>query len=318
LTPEQRALGLGECSLPDPGLVYLAPPRSVPGGSFFIPASGGMAADGGYDVIVHFHGGNAVKKTVARQARGVAYVGIDLGNGSGAYADAFPSARPFDDLRSSLENALRAHANDPRAHVRHLALSGWSAGYGAINSILRAGSGPAVDAVILLDGFHANLTPAGAVDPSNITPLVAYARGASLGEGYFYFSHSRIATEYASTSQVAAYLLAQLGVRPVAATPTIDPLGLLTYADREGFHLRAFDGADARAHCDHTRHIAEALAMLEERWHTPEAAHPDIQDRLPASPRGHKKTRARRVRAGSLEKSGLAGASASLTSCRGA
>jgi hypothetical protein len=269
--------------LPDPGLVYLAPARSVARGSFYIPAEGGMAADGGYDVIVHFHGGNAVKKTIARQARGVAFVGIDLGNGSGPYADAFPSARPFDDLRSSLESALRAHANDPRAHVRHLALSGWSAGYGAINAILRAGGGPAVDAVILLDGFHANLTPAGGVDGANITPLVAYARGAAGGERYFYFSHSRIATDgYASTSQVATYLLGLLGVRPVAATPTIDPLGLLAYADREGFHLRAFDGADARAHCDHTRHIAEAVAMLEERWRTPAAAHPDSQDRLAA------------------------------------
>ena len=47
--------------------------------------------DSGYDVIVHFHGQTAMRMTLAQVARGVAFVGIDLGIASGAYSDAFAS-----------------------------------------------------------------------------------------------------------------------------------------------------------------------------------------------------------------------------------
>lgn len=276
LDDEQRAAGHNECATPDPGAGYFAPPRPVGRGSLHLPARGGHTADGGYDVVVHFHGGAPVRKALVNRARGVAFLGLDLGNGSGPYASAFSGAAAFDELRRGVEVALRAHGNVEGAYVRRLALSGWSAGYGAINAILRNNGQGAVDAVVLLDGFHTGfLGDEGRreLDRKNIAPLVAFAKRASKGEKFFYFSHSQIATEtYASTSEVAGYLVELLALRRRAAPPDDDPLRLASFIDQRGFHLRGFEGTDARAHCDHTRHIGEAIVMLEQLWQTPAAS----------------------------------------------
>lgn len=134
---------------------------------------------------------------------------------------------------------------------------------------LRNGDGE-VSAAILLDGLHAsflNGAPRGMVETIEgltVAPIVAFAQRAALGEKLFYFSHSAIATEgyAASTSLLAELLLRRVGVRPRAAEPTDDPLGLLSYVDEQGFHQRSFGGNDKRAHCDYTRNIEEALVQL--------------------------------------------------------
>ena len=278
LTEAQRGAGFNECMTPDPGRGYFAEPRTIWRGMVHVPARGGYTDDGGYDVVMHFHGGPAGRKALVGAARGVAFVGIDLGVGSAAYSQPFGSSSLlFDELRHSVEKALRAQSNRPDAHIRHLAIGAWSAGYGAVNSILRhAGPGP-VDAVYLLDGFHSSYFEDGhhTIDAQNVAPLTNYARLATRNERFFFLTHSQIGTEgYASTTEMSELLLRQLGLRRTAGEPTTDPLGLRTFVDHEGFHLRGFGGIDERAHCDHLRHLAEAIRLLEERWETPAASPP--------------------------------------------
>ncbi len=277
LTAAQKGAGFNECMTPDPGRGYFAEPRTIWHGQVSVPASGGITDDGGYDVIMHFHGGPAARKTLVTSARGVALVGIDLGIGSAAYDQPFMSSTLlFDELRRSVEKALRAESNRPDAHIRHLALSAWSAGYGAVNAILRhSGPGP-IDAVVLLDGFHSGYLPVDnnhRIDAQHVAPLTDYARLATRGERFFFLTHSQIGTEgYASTTEMSDMLLRQLGLQRTAGEPSNDPLGLRSYVDVESFHLRGFGGVDERAHCDHLRHLADAVHMLEERWDTPVAA----------------------------------------------
>lgn len=279
LTEAQRGAGLNECMTPDPGRGYFAEPRTMWRGMAHIPARGGHTDDGGYDVIMHFHGGPAARKALVGAAHGVAFIGIDLGTGSAAYSQPFgSSALLFDELRHSVEKALRAQSNRPDAHIRHLAIGGWSAGYGAVNSILRhAGPGP-IDAVYLLDGFHSSYLPSDGsrtIDAQNVAPITDYARLATRDERFFFLTHSQIGTEgYASTTEMSDLLLRQLGLPRMAGEPSDDPLGLRTFVDHEGFHLRGFGGMDERAHCDHLRHLAEAVRLLEERWNTPAATAP--------------------------------------------
>jgi hypothetical protein len=77
--------------------------------------------------------------------------------------------------------------------------------------------------------------------------------------------------DYASTTEMSDWLLEKLRIRRVAGVPDGDPLGLLTHAERGGFRIRGFGGNDKPAHCDHLRHLSEAVALLEARWGTPAA-----------------------------------------------
>ena len=112
-------------------------------------------------------------------------------------------------------------------------------------------------------------------------PLITFAEQAAAGQKVFYFSHSAIMTNgYPSTTKVATYLLDRMHLASTAAEPTDDPLGLESYVDEKGFHLRAFGGQNEAAHCDHTRNIKEAIeGYLLPRWQTPPA------ERAPAAAR---------------------------------
>lgn len=273
LTEEQRNAGFNECMVPDPGPGYFGEPRTLWRGMLYAPAQGGIREDGGYDVILHFHGGSAARKALVGHAQGLVLAGFDMGNGSAAYSQPFGSSMLFDELRAGIEKKLRAISNRPDAYIKHLALSAWSAGYGAVNAILRQGGPGVADAVILLDGFHSGYIHSHQIDEQNVAPLLMFARLASEGQRFFFLTHSAVGTEdYASTTEMSDWLLKKLHLRRVAGIPDLDdPLGLTSYAERQGFYLRAFGGTDERAHCDHLRHLGEAAKLLESRWDTPSA-----------------------------------------------
>ncbi|MGC4067581.1 MAG: hypothetical protein QM784_23630 [Polyangiaceae bacterium] len=80
LTPELRHRGYNECYPYDfVGLGPYSPFRKLRVGRIAIPQKGGYTEDYGYDVVVHFHGQNSLRMTLAQVARGVAFVGIDFG-----------------------------------------------------------------------------------------------------------------------------------------------------------------------------------------------------------------------------------------------
>ncbi len=281
LTSEDRAHGFNECMMPDPGFIngyshYLP----IPKGQIIVPLSGGHTEDMGYDVVLHFHGHDPARKVIVQAARGVAFASMDLGIGSGWYEKAFVGHDLFREERAAIVEQLQKISGDPRAHIRHLALSAWSAGYGAILSILRYEGDKDIDAVILLDGMHAELLPdqtgegVREVNLAYIEPFVKFAARAARGEKFFYFSHSEIATTYASTTETARALLDQLHLDYVQVdevqTPE-DRFALWGLVDVKGFHLRARRGNDERAHCQHLQYLDEAVGdLLEREWKTPE------------------------------------------------
>ena len=105
-----------------------------------------------------------------------------------------------------------------------------------------------------------------------IAPVTEYAARAARGEAIFFLSHSSIVPPgYASTSEVADYLIDEMGgVR----TPRqgINPLGaeLVSGFDRRGMHVRGYLGGDKPAHCAHTELLAETVRdLIEPAWETP-------------------------------------------------
>jgi len=279
LTPALRARGYNACWVPENGFGSYTHWRHLPMGQMIMPLSGGRSDDGGYDVVIHFHGHEAVRHAFVEVAHRAVLVGIDLGNSSGPYEHAFEDPNAFTRLLAGVTRGLVAESGDPRAHIRHLALSSWSAGYGAVRRILsRYGSG--IDAVVLLDSLHSNYeprTPGSAatlhrVSGAPLTSVGEYAARAASGNVIFYMSHSAIVPPgYASTSEVADYIINEVGgVR----TPRqgVTPLGaeLVSGFDRRGMHVRGYLGGDKPAHCAHAELLAEAVRdYLEPAWETP-------------------------------------------------
>jgi hypothetical protein len=274
LTEAERGNGYWECVLPDPGMGPYAPMRQMPLGWVVIPKKGGHSEDMGFDVLVHFHGFQSARKAIVTAAPGVVLAGFDLGTISGAYADKV-SPLLFASIRTSVTTALRAHTRDDRAHIRHLALTAWSAGYAAVNRILRGGD-EGIDAVVLLDGLHTGYLPATPgnappLDEAAIEPVLAFAARAAAGEKLFFFTHSQVgANTYASTTKTANLLLSRLQLVPTPGPSTSDPYGLIDFVDQKGFHLRGYGGANEAAHCDQVRFLRDAVRdVLVPAWGTP-------------------------------------------------
>src|SRR5690606_19590748 len=279
LSEALRGKGFHECNPHDPiGLGPYSPYRKLRMGRIAIPQRGGHTPDYGYDVLMHCHGHEPLRKTLVQVARGVTYVGIDRGVGSGPYTAAFSDPKRFPKLLASITRNLREHSGQPKAHIRHLALSAWSAGYGAVNRILKH-KPEGVDAVVLLDGLHAAWKPGAAhhskpsdVDPLFIRPIFDFAARAKRGQGIFYLTHSQVEPEggYPSVKLTTATLLEELGLNLEPVEPTqADEFGLIGRATSGGLHVLSYAGNREYAHCSHLSHIRGALNVIETLWKTP-------------------------------------------------
>jgi hypothetical protein len=266
--------GINPCMTPDPGFgVYGQWHRDVSMGQYILPVRGGIRADGGFDVMFHFHGHEPVRKEWVQVMDGAVLASVDLGIGSGAYEDAFAAASAFESYLSSVETAVARHTNKSRAHARHIGLSAWSAGYGAVQKILEQPAGRRVDAVVLLDALHAGYVD-GHVDDRQFGGVVEFAKQAATGHGFLFFSHSSIIPPgYASTTETAHWLVWSVGGRPQAARqkgPSVMGLELISRFDREGFHERGFVGNDKMDHCAHIGLFRDVLKVhIVPRWKSP-------------------------------------------------
>jgi hypothetical protein len=225
-----------------------------------------------YDLLVHFHGAPAVMET-AFERSGIdgALVIYNLGIGSGAYETPYSEPASYDRMLESVRVAVRELCPMAAAPKR-VALSGWSAGYGAILHIIdRAKDAARVDAVLLADGMHVGFEPEGnrKVNAISMAPFTLFADEAIAGHKLFAITHSSIQTPYASTTETAEFLLDTEGL-PVDRREVPGPRpGMIqtSRADREGFHLRGYSGDDKAAHCDHLFAFGELLLTpLRERW----------------------------------------------------
>jgi hypothetical protein len=272
---KKRRGGINPCMTPDPGWGIYDGWSTAPSiGQMIAPHKGGITKTGGFDLIVHFHGHEPIRKEFVKTAKGTVLVGIDLGIGSGVYQSTFSSPQVFTNLIASVEAAMAKKTGNPKAHVRKLALSSWSAGYGAIEQILRQPAGKKVDAVVLLDSLHTGYVDekAKTLKVPQIDPFLDFAKRASQKKVLMYMSHSSIIPPgYASTTEVANFVIAQLHGKPKKVKRE-DVLGLdmIDRFDKGNFHVRGYTGEDKPDHCAHIGLMADVVRVhLEPRWKTP-------------------------------------------------
>jgi hypothetical protein len=229
-----------------------------------------------FDLVVHFHGApTSLEPAFERSDIDAVFVILNLGIGSGRYDEAFRYPGSFDGMLQRTRIALHELCPNAVDGIGRIALSAWSAGYGAVFRILDHEKDAArVDAVLLADGLHADFEPGGEYEHriavEQIAPFVTFADAAVEGKKLFAITHSSIMTTYASTTQTTDFLLAQENVQrlPVNAAPPRPGMTWRSRGDSGSFHVMGFDGDNEQAHCDHLHAYGDTLLpYLKERWH---------------------------------------------------
>ena len=231
------------------------------------------ASSGTYDVVVHFHGMHEAQDTnVERTHLNAVVVSVNLGMGSGPYEDAFRDPAALTRILNAVDSHVGKSGRAPGARLGRVALSAWSAGYGAVSALLRD---PAtvrrIDAVLLADGLHASYSDEKKRVVSD-APLAKYAKIAEAafhGEKLFAMTHSSIPTYgYPSSSETIGELL-KLTLTPKAVNATIGPRNMrqIYESHRGDFHVKGFEGQGIKDHIDHIWGMNETLLpYLKERW----------------------------------------------------
>jgi hypothetical protein len=226
-------------------------------GTLFLPVARPRA------VLFFFHGGTWLPEVAAARNK-TAVVAVQAGAGSATYA------RLFEDPHRFLRLLAAAEATAGVRFERVL-LGGWSAGCGAIRQILRDPQAYArVDAILLIDGIHTDYVDGkpgpleSKIGTENLKPWEQFGRDAIADRKRMIVTHSEIFPgTFASTTETADYLIAQLGLR---RRPVLKwgPMGLqqLSEAQSGRFLLVGFAGNSAPDHVDQLHALPVWLKLM--------------------------------------------------------
>lgn len=236
------------CAIADRGLGPYRPWQRLERGAVLIPQA---TLGPRYDLLLHFHGSEAVRKVLAPAGLPLVIAALDAGQGSQPYRDALQDAAAFARLLASVQTAVEnGWGTEPE--LRHVALSSWSAGYGGVGAILRHHpKRPA--AVVLLDSLHASYRGGHDLAVEELQPFLELAERARDGEQLLVIAHAEIRPpDFASTAETASYLLGQLGgQRRYAGLRVVAGLQQKTEYRQGGLLVQGFTGTSRAAHCAH-------------------------------------------------------------------
>jgi hypothetical protein len=218
-------------------------------GTLFIPA--GVAGRPAVPILFFFHGGTWIPEVAAAQNR-MAAVSVQAGSGSAAYARLFEDPERFGKLLADAESKARMRFG-------RVILGGWSAGCGALRQILKAPTSyTRVSGILVIDGIHTDYVEGkpgpleSQIGTANLDSWVQFARDAAAGRKRMLVTHSEIFPgTFASTTETADYLAAQLGVKqhPVLKW---GPMGTQQIGEAAAgrFLMMGFAGNSAPDHVD--------------------------------------------------------------------
>ncbi len=265
---------------------------SIPGGVLYTPTSF-SSSDGSYDLLLHFHGNvKVVVESAAAAKLNAAVAVVNLGVGSARYEDFYAAPGMYEELLGHIRAAMKRRGlENPR--LRRVGLSAWSAGYGAISTILtqREGSDP-LDAILILDGIHAGYEDGkpGVLIERRLAPFEEAALAAASGDLLFTITYSEIDPPgYAGSRATAEHLLALSKTQGdlVVGSPTVPAYlrleamrGAVSKEDARRleplddhqvgeFHVRGYRGNTRGHHMAHLFQMgATVLPELAQRWNS--------------------------------------------------
>ncbi len=220
-----------------------------------------------FDLLIHFHGAAFVARHAADQAPNPLITATaNLGAGSAVYEKPFAQI----DTLAHLLTAIEAQVGP----WKHLWLSGFSAGYGALRAILSQQKyADQVDGILILDGLHTGYTPPhtplaqkGTLEEGELAPFVAYAQRALTGDKAMLLIHSEVFPgTFASTTETADYLAQKLALQRQALLAW-GPLGMqqLSQAQQGRLQLMGYAGNSAPDHMDHLHALPHFTTTLQD------------------------------------------------------
>jgi hypothetical protein len=219
---------------------------------------------------VHFHGDpQTVWNNAAYSKLDAVVVTVNLGAVSSAYQN--PYAADTDLFATLLNEARTTLRNQPDfaddLNFDKLAVSSFSAGYGAVREVLKNSAYfNDIDGMVLADTVYASFTSASDHTPldSQMTGFSNFAAAATNGTKTLTLSHSLVQTyTYANTAETADDLMAWTGLTP--STYNVTGLGGLQFyrhAQAGEFEVFGALGDDATAHSKHLQNIGQFLDDL--------------------------------------------------------
>jgi len=242
-------------------------------GHFSAPKTLKLDSSGRFDLVIHLNGDEPVRKQLLKSGQPFVLFTLTLDPSRG-YAPLFTGTRLYQAIVSGVEQGVSRQLG-ATAHVGHVAMSAWSAGFVGIAAALGQPTGNEFDAVILIDGLHA---PRGdsLSFKAQLKPFVDYAARAAAGERLMFITHSSIdPPDFASTTECAHYLVSSLGGKPQAVRRA-DPWGLelIEYFARGDLQVRGYAGNDKADHCAQLVVLRDAFAALGKRWGAVATARP--------------------------------------------
>lgn len=237
-------------------------------GRFIAPRDFGLDQQGRFDLVIHLHGDVPIRRELVKSgARFVLYaLTLDVNQ---SYAPVLNGAGSLRAIVAEIEQTMGQRAGRA-AHVGHVALSAWSAGFVGVEAALSQPARNDVDAVILIDGLHAPRNDAAAFK-AQLQPFVDYAKRAAAGEKWMFISHSSIdPPDFASTTECAHYLLSALGAQPEPVRRQ-DALGLelVEAFSRGNLYVRGYAGNDKADHCAQLGALRDVYSALAKHWASP-------------------------------------------------
>ena len=255
-----------------PPVEYAAKWRAGVQAKYLLPIDGLVAKDGGFDLVIHFHGGQVADKEWRNSGINAAIAIVTLGVGSGVYSEAYADPDRLGKLTDEIEGIVADQTPNKAVHVRRIGLVSWSAGYGATQRILtQPRYAPLVDAVVLLDGLHADYHDrvAHKVDIRPILPFVRFAGEAAQKKKQMVITFSSVEPgAYASARESTIALLDAVAVKPEVRDQQVwMGMRMILEAHEGDLHARGFAGDAPDDHASQLKLTEEMVRRhLVPRW----------------------------------------------------
>lgn len=243
----------------------------IEGAAMFVPEGYRPAAGGDVDVVLHLHGARPVVERAMVDARWPAVLVTFNRKGlSRVYAEPFSDPALFPRLLDAARSAMKGQhiADDPR--IGRVTVSSFSAGFGGVRAMLKVPEHFArIDGLVMADSIYCGYVgdPKGRrVDPELMEGFRRFAAEAAAGRKAFLLSHSALIPDgYASTGEVADFLIAAVGGKPEPRRQDWAEGWTQTREFSRGrFVVLGFDGTQGPDHLNHLRRIARLWARYRE------------------------------------------------------
>jgi hypothetical protein len=233
----------------------------------FIPYTYRQRPGNTADLVVHFHGDPQTYWNNAEYAKlNAIIVTVNYSGASSAYETPFSNATLFQSLMDEALTKVRAEADIPdNLQWDKLAVSSFSAGYGAVRQILKSASyRNHIDGLLAADSLYAMTAADGTPNDVQMADYKTYAGLAKAGSKTFIYSHSQVLTyTYENTAECGDELMQYLGISATAVNQNgLGTLNFYRHAKSGNFELWGATGADGDSHLEHLRYIGEFLEDL--------------------------------------------------------